>query len=101
MELLVTLSVEQWEESYKPMTNVLDPNASWGGIMFETYGEELQAVRKWNNKNIWTYIDGNEGTYLIAGYHIVNRIGYFICEEEWEHENIQVLISLDIEPEDS
>ncbi len=95
MNSLETLTVEEWDSRYKPMTNVLDPNASWDGVMFETYGEEHNTVRKYPNNRVWTYIDGDNGTYLIAGYHIVNRIGYFICEVPWEHENIQVLVKLD------
>lgn len=95
MNSLTMLTVEQWEETYKPMVNVLDPNASWDGIMFETYGEEHRTVKKYPNERIWTYAQGDEGLYLFAGYHIVNRIGYFICEVPWEDKNIEVLVHKD------
>jgi hypothetical protein len=95
MKLLETLSVEEWDQKYLPIKNIFDDNASWNGVMYETYGDEQELVRRTKNEYVWTYIDGNEGTYLIAGYHIVNRIGYFICEEKWDHENIQVEVSKD------
>jgi len=56
--------------------------------MLETYGEELQIVKKSNPKTVWTIIDGEgERMYIIAGMHWVNRINYVITEEEWQDEN--------------
>jgi hypothetical protein len=79
--------IEDWAETFKPITNHLDANASWDGIMFETYGDELEFVRSHPNENIWTYMDGDEaGTIICAGYHFVNRIGYFITEVAREPE---------------
>ena len=95
MKQLETISVEEWESRYKPIRNVLDPNASWDGIMYETYGDDFNLVVKYPNEQIWTYCDGNDGTYLYAGLYLADRIGYFICEEKWGDENIQVLVSLD------
>jgi hypothetical protein len=95
MNPLETITVEEWEERYKPIPNVLDPNASWDGIMYETYGDDFDLILKYPNEQIWTYIDGDDGTYLITGCHVVNRIGYFICEKTWRNENIQVIVSKD------
>ena len=79
---------EDWEYKYKPLLNHLDDNASFQnekgeGIMFETFGDELQYVLKIANSEpsrVWTYVDGDEGTWITNGYHLVNRIGYFITE---------------------
>ena len=95
MKKLEKISVEEWEERYKPIANVLDPNASWDGIMYETYGDDYNLVLKYPDNQIWSYIDTDNGTALIAGLHICDRIGYFICENIWEHENIQVDVSTD------
>lgn len=95
MKQLEVISVDQWDKKYKPITNTLGDNPSWGGVMFETYGDEQELVRRTKNEYVWTYIDGDKGTVLITGYHIVNRIGYFICENPWESENIQVLVMLE------
>jgi hypothetical protein len=82
---------EDWEATFKPIPNHLSDNASWQdengvGIMFETYGEELEFVRSQPDENIWTYIDTDSGTALCGGYHLVDRIGYFVCEVAREPE---------------
>jgi hypothetical protein len=33
---------------------------------------------------VWTYVDGDDGTYVTNGYHLVNRIGYFITEVPYD-----------------
>lgn len=87
------ISVEEWDEKYKPMDNHIDLNASWEGSMFETYGAELEFVRNTPTDRIWTYCEGdNDEILLIAGYHLVNRIGYFITREPWEDESITILV---------
>jgi len=78
------MNIEQWDEQYKPITNPLDPDASWNGVMFETYGDELRFVMNQPARNVWTYVDGSRGTYLVNGYHIANRIGYFVTANAWD-----------------
>ena len=65
-----------------------DDMCSFGGCMYETFGEELEYVRKQPNKRIWTIIDNNDGDnfIIIAGFHFVNRIGYLVTNEEWQDE---------------
>lgn len=52
--------------------------------MFETYGEEYEKVRQAYDKNprlLWTvYDDGS----VSSGFHVVNRLGYFICSVPFE-----------------
>lgn len=73
------LSEEQFDARFPLLTNHLDRNASFGGCMFETYGAELQFVRRQNMDCIWTYADDDNGRLcLSSGYHLVNRIGYVI-----------------------
>jgi hypothetical protein len=76
-----------WEETFKPITNSIRNN---GDFAFETYGEEQEFVRNYDPKFIWTEVDGDSGTYLVAGYHYVNRIQYFITENPWEDEYTEV-----------
>ena len=85
----------EWDKFYSPVKNHLDENASLDGIMFETYGEELQYVLKQDIKSVWTYIQGDDGVYIIPNYHLVNRIGYFITSTPWENEDVSVIVSLD------
>lgn len=87
------ITLDQWEEQYKPMPNPFDPHASWDGVLFETYGEELAFVQNMIPTNrVWTYVDGDEGELLIvSGYSYVNRIGYFVTGEPWtEHTTVNL-----------
>lgn len=94
------LTVEQWDSAFKPIKNWMDDNASWDGVMFETYGQELEFVKSAVENYVWTYMDGDEGTWLTAGYHVVNRIGYFVTKEPWEDRDTLVEVSKDDEGED-
>ena len=83
MPNLKILTEDEWFEQFKPIPNHLDENASFNdgdqGYMFETYGDELEFVKAQEPNRIWTYSDGDDGgTYISDGYHVVNRIGYFV-----------------------
>jgi len=82
---------EEWEEEYVPVKNHLDDNASFDGCMFETYAEEfVHVLRNADDKKVWTYVEGDEGLYLIPGLHFVNRLGYLITEKPYTDETIEV-----------
>ena len=80
---------DAWDAKYQPMENHIDTNA---GDKFETYGEELDYVLSIANTEparVWTLVDGDDGNlYITSGYHLVNRLNYFIthnpCELEYE-----------------
>jgi len=73
------MTFDDFFEKYKPVTNHLDNNASFEGVMFETFGEELEFVMNAAKENrVATYCDGDVGTWIVDGYHLVNRIGYFV-----------------------
>lgn len=77
----IEMDFEEWIETYKPISNHIDTNASFDGLMFETYGDEVEFVKSANPDCIWTYGDGDDGgSYVWNGWHFVNRIGYFITE---------------------
>lgn len=96
------ISYEEWEETYKPKANHIDENASFQneygvGIMYETYGDEVQFVADQDSHHVWTYVDGDEGgTYIVSGYALVNRIGYFITDVPWaDNEMIEVPVHVE------
>jgi hypothetical protein len=92
------ITFEKWAEEFKPTTNHMDDNASYDGAMFETYGDELDHVRVADKFNIWTLISGDNGsTWIISGYHLVNRMGYFITEKPFEDDEIEVYAGSDYE----
>lgn len=85
------ISIEEWQEKYIPCYNKLTLDGPYENQMFETYGEALDFVKESDNELIWTLIDGeNNNSWIIPGFHIVDRIGYFICQIAWTNEDIIV-----------
>jgi hypothetical protein len=81
----IEMDFDTWCDVYKPIINHIDSNASfdngYGGIMFETYGDEVEFVKSQSPANIWMYGQGDDGgTYVWNGWGFVNRLGYFITE---------------------
>jgi hypothetical protein len=75
------MDFDEWCATYKPIPNNIVEDSSFDGTMFETYGAEYEFVKKADPAYIWMYGDGDDGgTYIWNGWHIVNRIGYFITE---------------------
>jgi len=80
----IELSEDAFDAQYPLLTNHLNPSAGWvlgegRGCLFETYGRELDFVRRQDPRTVWTLVDGDDGDmWLISGYHLVNRIGYLI-----------------------
>ena len=78
---------DAWDAKYQPIQNHFD-----GSDKFETYGAELDYVLSIANSEparVWTLVDGDDGNlYIVSGYHLVNRVNYFItknpCELEYE-----------------
>ena len=78
------ITYDQWL-TYEPEPNMLNDGAPFDGCMFETYGEEhdyvLSVARERNGDSfIWTLVDGDGVDAIVAGYHIVNRLGYFVTK---------------------
>ena len=95
MNNFIELTFDEWCDTYKPINNHIDTNASFDGAMFETYGDEVEFVKSQSPENIWMYGDGDDGAaYLWSGWGFVNRIGYFITEVPCPPDTtIQVLVS--------
>ena len=95
------LKWDEWVKRYKPIKNHItkypDPNAEFEP--FETYGEEWEFVKSQDPKYVWTEIDGDMSTLLIAGIGWVNRMTYYVCEVPWETGDEQVLVSVEVECE--
>jgi hypothetical protein len=95
----IELTFDEWLDTYKPIPNYLDENASFQneegfGVMFETYGEEVAFVKEQDPNRIWMYGSGDDGgLYIWSGWGFVNRLGYFVTEVPFpENTTIQVLV---------
>jgi hypothetical protein len=90
----ITLEMEQaldaWTEKYLPIQNHLVTEAPWNGTMFETYGEEYAYVAAQPPQNVWTWMDGDTGSWIVNGLFFVNRIGYFITENPCELDIVEI-----------
>lgn len=54
---------------------------------FSPYVDRVQEQFKKNPKTVWTVVDDDEGELVIVpGFHFVNRILYFVSNEEWKDE---------------
>lgn len=87
------ITYEEWENKYEPLKNPLNSDAPYNGCMFETCGEELNYIKQSNIKPcfIWTLIDcENEEQYIVPGFHLVNRVGYFITWKYPENDDVEV-----------
>lgn len=79
------MTFEEWADKYKPIKNWLskDPDMD----TFETYGLELGVVlgvNRFDQNKVWTLIEGDNGLWVTNGYHLVNRLNYFITEVPYE-----------------
>lgn len=87
----VVIEYSEWCTKYKPIQNNICRSAGFDGTMFETYGEEVQKILNTNSLHVWTYISGeNENDWIVPGYYLVNRLGYFITEVPWNDDSIVV-----------
>jgi len=71
--LVRILTVAEWEAEFQPLPNHLDKNAGFGGLMFETYGDEEKAVKVASPAHVWTYFadcDIDEAIAKEAGYEL-------------------------------
>lgn len=89
----VDMKFDEWTEKYKPINN---PNAQDENSpdLFETYGDDHERVlqqHKIDPKTIWTLLDNDEGDLVVsAGYHVCNRVNYFITEVPWEDSGLEI-----------
>ena len=90
---------EIFDEKYQPEFNhimaaqlpqyAFEDTCPFGGTMYETFGEELDYIKKLCSEDqgnrIWTVLEGDSGDLFIqAGVHFVNRMGYIVTKEPWE-----------------
>jgi hypothetical protein len=85
---MIEMKEKEWAEKYQLITNHFTND----GYSYETYGEELEYVMLQDTNHIWTELDGDEGVYIVAGYHYANRIQYYISVVPWESDDIFVTV---------
>lgn len=72
--------MDQWMDLYEPVKVHDDERET---VMFETYGDDLAKIKATPVHNVWTWVDTDDGSVIIEGYHVVDRIGYFVTRVPW------------------
>jgi len=81
MTNFIEMTFEEADEQFRFIPNQYDEFASFDGLMYETYGDEVEAVKAFDPAKIWMYGEGdNGGSYIWSGWGFVNRLGYFLSE---------------------
>ncbi|MEZ8736186.1 hypothetical protein AB4559_08275 [Vibrio sp. 10N.222.51.C8] len=94
------LTFETWVESFKPIINENGGSAIFLDekcISFETYGNDLETIKKTDASRVWTIIeidvDEEEDELgepidskwvIVNGCHWVNRVAYIITQTPWQ-----------------
>jgi len=68
---------EAFEKKYLPISN------GEGSILLETYGEDLEKVRKADSGKVWTLLDCDGVLFVASGFHFVNRLNYILTAKPW------------------
>ncbi len=85
------LTYDEFCDIYKPKPNHIRGNDE---LAFETYGEEQDFVFAQDPKYVWTEVDGDGGSFIIAGRAFVNRYQYYVTEVPWDSEDQEVVVNL-------
>jgi hypothetical protein len=98
MDNFIEMTFDEADEKFRFMVNNYDEYATFNGLMFETYGDEVEYVKSILSSSpdrVWTFGDGDDGGgYIWNGWSFINRIGYFISEVPCPADTtIQILVS--------
>lgn len=68
-------------EYFRPFRHPSAHFDSWGGLGLEAVGGDFEIVRNYDEKFVWTVVDGDGLDQFIAtGIHFVNRVCYLLTE---------------------
>jgi hypothetical protein len=85
MTKLITLTEDEFYETYLLVPNHINPNELWtsgdeDGCFFEPHGKELKFIRRQDPRTVWTFLHGDDQhCRIVSGFHTNNKvIGYLI-----------------------
>lgn len=93
LEVPLEISEEQFFEEFQPLQNDMVEDSAFGGIKYETYGDELEFVKKAPSNTVWTIIASGDAIQYSSGFWTVNRIGYILTKEAWQED---IIVQLDL-----
>ncbi|MBK3780367.1 hypothetical protein G3A43_08855 [Paraburkholderia aspalathi] len=82
---------EIWKDAFRPTRNPRKIPSLEDSNRFDIFPDDLKrvlAAQKTCTEKVWTLIEGENGKlYISQGYHLVNRLGYFITEVPFDPTN--------------
>lgn len=87
---------EMFNRLYPPATDLAESDEYDYEDQAGMYGKsdnDQEIIKEANPLCVWTFIDGTNGTTAISGFHIVNRICWFIsanARKSDEHEEYRL-----------
>lgn len=86
----VVLHEDAFYKYFKPYRHPDACHNIWGGLGLETFGKDLDTVRKLDGSYLWTVLEGGSSNdqWITPGYHLVNRICYLVTKKS--HQGIDV-----------
>lgn len=78
----VVLHEDTFYEYYKPYRHPEASDDIWGGHGLETFGSDLELVRRCDQNYVWTVLDDavSDDYWIATGMHYVNRVCYLLTE---------------------
>lgn len=82
------LTEDQFDSMFTILPNHIRNDTGWEVdgkcCLYETYGKDIEYIASISDTNtVWTYVVGDEGTYLLSGMYFVNRMGYLVSKERY------------------
>ena len=62
-------------------------DAAYGESEWNLAEEEITPALE--SRRLWTHVEGDDGDYLLAGYHPVNAIQFIRAENPWPHVDVR------------
>tara|TARA_R110002051_G_C8631115_1_gene484747 strand:+ start:216 stop:755 length:540 start_codon:yes stop_codon:yes gene_type:complete len=98
----INLDKEGWIKTYNPIPNMFNSDTSYLSsteaeetinYSFETYGYEVDFVKKQSNNHIWTLVDSENGWAIYSGFIAstssnINHIAYFVTAVPWSNDMV-------------
>lgn len=72
-----SVTFETFLEAYRPLPNLYQNNET---DIFSTEGEQWEYIKTLDPRYVWTLVSGDDGDYILNGFHFVNRLGYYVTE---------------------
>lgn len=90
LETYIELNEDQFLDRFTLIPNHIDPTARWfsssaSGCLFDISGPELEYVKRFDSRKVWTLLEGTNGEiHLASGFYFANRVGYLLTIEAVE-----------------